>query len=158
MLSSLYALNTELDGRYATDSELQTADQFLDSYTLRLSTYRKIQVLETHIVQQVQTRIRQVDPEIMVYDNRDVSAICERDMLYVLRYSAIALLINGTDLLEERVLLWLQTIMRSFKDHQHRSDLTYRILQEVIQQYLIPAEAALFLPVLELNRQFLGMS
>ncbi|WP_421655740.1 phycobilisome protein [Leptothermofonsia sp. ETS-13] len=154
----MYSLNTQLDGRYATDVELQPVEHYLDSYTLRLNTYRKIQVLEVHIIQQVHARLRQVDPEILVYDNRDASAICERDMLYVLRYSAIALLINGTDLLEERVLLWLQTIMRSFKDHQHRSDLTYRILQEVIQQYLLPSEAALFLPILELNRQFLGMN
>lgn len=156
MLSPMYALGTQMDGRYATDSELHLAGKYVESYTLRLSAYCKIQAAETQIVQQVQTRIRQIDPNILVYDRVDVSKTCERDLLYVLRYSAIALLTNSTTLLEERVLLWLQTIMRSFKDHQRRCDLTYQVMQEVITQYLTPAEAALFSPILELDRQFLG--
>ncbi|QZZ22917.1 phycobilisome protein [Leptothermofonsia sichuanensis E412] len=156
MLSPMYALDTQIDGRYANDSELHLASKYLESYTLRLSAYRKIQAAEVQIVQQVQMRLRQMDPNILGYDRGDVSKICERDMLHVLRYSAFALLTNSTALLEERVLLWLQTIMRSFKDHQRRCDLTYRVMQEVVSEYLTPTEAALFCPILELDRQFLG--
>lgn len=156
MLSSLYDLETETDGRYATDVELSTVAEYLESYRLRLTIYRKIQAAETQIIQRVHARARQIEPGIMVYANADASKTCERDMTFVLRQSAIAFLVDSTDLLEERVLLWLQTIMRSFKDHHRHSDLLYRVLQEVMQQYLTPAEAALFCPILEVVRQYLG--
>jgi hypothetical protein len=158
MLSLLYDLSVQTDGRYATDSELEVVKEYLESYSLRLSAYRKLQLAEARIVEQVQARIKRVNPGALAYDDANISQLCERDMLYVLRYSAITLLINDTNLLEERVIIWLQTIMRSFKHHLKRCDVTYRVLQEVVQQHLTPAEAALFCPIIELNRQFLGFS
>lgn len=158
MLSQLYTLTNELDGRYATDAELQACAGYAASYQLRQSAYQKLQMAEKRIFQQVQVRIRQMDPNAMPADNPELRSKCERDTLFVMRNSAIALLLNDTRFLEAEVLMWLQTIMRSFKDHQRYSDLTYRAMQAVVQEYLTPAEADLFYPILELNRKFLGMN
>ncbi len=158
MLSQLYKLNVQTDGRYATDAELQFLGSYVASFTVRQSAYQKLQTSERRIVQQVQAKVRQLDPGAFVYDNQDISSKCERDTLFVLRYSTLALLLNDTKLLEEQVLIWLQSIMRTFKDHQRRCDLTYRVMQEVVKQYLNPAEAALFCPILELNRSYLGLN
>jgi hypothetical protein len=151
MLSQLSILNRQTEGRYASDAELQFMTDYAASYSLRLTTYRKIQEAEAQIVQQVQERIQQIEPKL-VTSSKDANAKCQRDMMFVLRYAAIALLINDTSIYQERVLLWLQTIMRGFKEHQHHSELTYRVMQDVVQQFLQPAEASLFCPILELAR------
>ena len=157
MLTPLYSFHAQVDGRYATDSELQFAGHYFESFQLRLSAYRKLQLAEMQIVQRVQNRVFQLDPHSAY--NQPVSATtCQRDMLFVLRYSAIALLLDDTRLLEENVLLWLQTILRCFKDHQKRADLSYQVMQDVVREFLTPIEADLFCPILELDRRFLGVS
>jgi hypothetical protein len=152
MLSQLNTLNRQTEGRYASDIELQFMTDYAASYSLRLTTYRKIQAAEAQIVEQVKACIQQIEPGLPVYSNPEISAKCQRDMMFVLRYAAIALLINDTSIYQERVLLWLQTIMRGFKEHQRHSELTYRVMQDVVKQFLQPAEADLFTPILELAR------
>lgn len=157
MLNQLEKLKLELDGRYASDSELQFMTDYLASYSLRASAYRKIQEAERDIISQVYAKMQAIDPTCFTVGKEDVTGKCERDTLFVLRWSALALLLNDTQVLQERVLFWLQTILRSFHDHQRRCNLTYQIMQEVVRQYLTPEEAQLFCPILELNRNFLGM-
>jgi hypothetical protein len=156
MLTPLYSLHAQIDGRYAADTELQFAHQYCELFRLRLSAYQKLQRSEAQIVQQVQSKVLQLDPN-SAYNLPAIAASCQRDMQFVLRYSAIALLLDDTRLLEENVLLWLQTILRSFKEHQKRADLTYQVMQEVVQEFLTPAEASLFCPILELDRRHLGI-
>lgn len=158
MLSQLYRLDRQADGRYATDSELQFLAEYLQSYTVRLSAYCKLQSAEAQIMEQLQERLKQLDPQPLVWNDPGLQEKCQRDILFVLRYSAIALLLSDTELLQERVLFWLQTIMRSFKDHQRRCNLTYQVMQEVVRGHLTPSEADLFCPILELNRRFLGFA
>ena len=73
----------------------------------------------------------------------------------VLRFSTIALLIQDADWLRQYLLLWFKTVMQAF-EAQRSCELTYLAMQEVIHQYLTPAEAALFCPLLALNQTILG--
>jgi hypothetical protein len=75
----------------------------------------------------------------------------------VLRYTAVAVLLNDPDNLNERLLLWFRSIMRAFGT-QPSCDMTYRILQKLISQHLPPEQAEIVIPILELNRQVLGGS
>ena len=158
MLSSLYQLERQIDGRYATDAELGKIVPYLQSFALRLSAYRKLQQADVEIVQKVQTNVGQLDPTLAPDRSPELRQKCQRDLLFVLRSSAIALLFDDPKRLEETVLLWMQTIMRGFKEHQRHSDLTYRVLQEVVKDYLTPDEYNLFFPILELDRSFLGFN
>ncbi|OLP19052.1 phycobilisome protein [Leptolyngbya sp. 'hensonii'] len=155
MLTQLERLTTEVDGRYATDTELQFVMDYIHSYNLRMSTYLKIKAAETDMVQKVYNKLRGSSPELLFNGTEDISGKWKRDTIRVLRYSVVAMLINDPERLQERFLFWFQTIMRAF-GAQRSCKVTYEMMQEVVQQYLTPAEASLFLPILELNRKLLG--
>lgn len=155
MLSQLRRLSYETDGRYATDEELRVIDQFTRSFYLRIQTYQRLQALEVQIVQQVYTRMQSLEPDLFLKGGADVSAKWKRDTIRVLRYSAIAMLLNDPDSLQERLLFWMRTIMKAF-GAERSCNVTYATMQDVIKQHLSPTEASLFCPILEMNRQVLG--
>ena len=157
MLSQLEKLSLNTDGRYASDEELQFVSDYMQSFSLRAQTYQKLQSVEAAIVQQVEEKMRSRDPNLFRSGNEDVSAKWKRDTLRVLRYSAVAMLMNDPETLCERFLFWFQTIMKAFSA-QKSCNATYEVMQEVVKQHLTPVQASLFCPILEINRRTLSGS
>lgn len=155
MFSQLQQLSKTADGRYATDTELEFLSEYLRSFNLRLGTYSRLQTLEGQILQQVQTRMRSLDPTLLQSGEEDLTGKWKRDTIRVLRYSAIAMLCNDADLFRDHLLYWMQTIMKAF-GAQRSCEVTYKIMQEVVQEHLSPTEAKLLCPFLELTRVMLG--
>ncbi|MEN9204983.1 MAG: hypothetical protein Q6K99_04270 [Thermostichales cyanobacterium BF4_bins_65] len=155
MLTQLHRLSCEVDGRYATDEELQVLLPLQKSFAIRLSAYQKIQANEPAIIKETEDRVRAVDPQLLMRGIEDFRTKWRADTVRVLRYSAMALLLDDVDRLKERLLLWFQTLMRAFRT-QRSCATTYQALQETVKKYLNAEEAALFLPILELDRTFLG--
>jgi hypothetical protein len=152
MLSQTRQLLQTSQGRYATDGELVFLERYAQSYRLRLQTYRKIQSLEREIVVQVFRRMRASNPQIFQRGSQDNTQKWQRDTIWVLRFSALAMLFDDTDTLRDRVLLWLQTIMRAFGSIQV-SRITYETMQVVVRQLFTPEEADLICKVLDVNRE-----
>ncbi|HEY9647052.1 MAG TPA: hypothetical protein V6C88_11810 [Chroococcidiopsis sp.] len=155
MLRQFQRLELKTDGRYATDSELQFLEDCIQTYDLRVQTYHTLKTAEMLIVQEVLAKVKAIDANLLRHENNDVTNKWKSDTLRVLRYSAIAMLVNDPDTLQERFLLWFQTIMRSF-NAQRSCDITYEVMQQVVKRHLTPEQAGLFCPILELNRQCLG--
>lgn len=156
MLSQLERLSREVDGRYASDAELAFAIDYVRSFNLRVQTYQKLQELEPTIVQQTYAKMRAINPAIFTGSKgEDLTRKCASDLVAGLRATAMAVLLNDTDTLQESFLLWLQTIMRAL-DKEQTCDTVYSVLQDVIKQHLTPPQANLVCPVLELNRRVLG--
>ncbi|MEM8611348.1 MAG: phycobilisome protein [Cyanobacteria bacterium P01_H01_bin.105] len=155
MLSQLQILVREVDGRYATDTELMFLQDYLKTARLRFSAYQKLQKAEKDIIQQVKHKLKIADPHLLVRGKVDLSVKWHRDTVRVLRYCAHALLVSDEEGLEETFLLWFQSIMRSFKA-QHSCDITYKVMQDVVRQHLTPQEAELFCPILAQARLLLG--
>lgn len=155
MLSQLKQLSIAADGRYANDTELMFLQTYLQTARLRFSAYQKIQAAESQIVQQVQSKLLAIAPELLRQGGTDLTAKWKRDTLRVLRYAALALLTDDAATFRDRMLIWFQTIMRSF--HAERScNATYVLMQDMVQQYLTAEEFALFAPILEMARSVLG--
>lgn len=157
MLKAFKDLANQTDGRYATDEELQFIHDYVKTYALRLNTYQKIQQVEQAFVDTAHQQITVVDPTLLRSGKQDLTAKWKRDTLRVLRYSAIALLLDDADIHRERFLYWFQTIMRAFSA-QRSCDVTYTIMQDVAKRQLAAREAELLCPILELNRVALGTS
>ena len=155
MLSQLQKLSCETDGRYATDEELEFVAEFGRSFYLRVQTYQQLQAMEAIILQQVLTKMQFLDPSLLHHHNADVTAKWKRDTIRVLRYSAIAMLLNDPDSLRDRLLFWLRTIMKAF-GAERSCNVTYAVMQAVIKERLPSSQASLICPILEINRQILG--
>ncbi|QKD82205.1 phycobilisome protein [Thermoleptolyngbya sichuanensis A183] len=157
MLSQMKRLSLETEGQYATDADLQFLRDYAKSYGLRVETYRRIQNAEALLVSQVQQYMMSKDPTLFQNGDNDLTTKWKRDTVRVLRYSAVAMLLNDPETLQERFLLWFQTIMRAF-GAQQSCNATYEAMQHVVQQHLTPVQASLFCPILEINRHLLGGS
>ena len=155
MLSQLQKLSCETDGRYATDEELEFVSEFGRSFYLRVQTYQRLQAMEAVIVQQVLTKIQFLEPSLFHSNNADLTAKWKRDTIRVLRYSAIAMLLNDPNSLRDRLLFWFRTIMKAF-GAERSCNVTYAVMQTVIKENLTAPQASLFCPILEMNRQVLG--
>jgi len=155
MLSQLARLSMEADGRYASAVELQFLKDYFQSLNHRMSAYKKIQASEKEILSQVEAQMLSIDPNLFRRGSQDVTAKCRGDFAQVLRHSAAALLMNDTERLRDRLLLWLQTILGAVQV-KNSSAVTYDVMQKVIKQYLTAEEASLFLPILEIDRTLLG--
>ena len=155
MLSQLGRLSTEADGRYASAEELQFLKDYFQSLNHRMSAYKKIQAAEKEIIRQVEAQMQSLDPSLFRRGSQDVTAKWRVDALRVLRHSAAALLINDTERLRDRLLLWFQTILGAFQA-RNSSTVTYDVMKKVLKQYLTAEEASLFFPILDINRTLLG--
>ncbi|MBE9114070.1 phycobilisome protein [Nodosilinea sp. LEGE 07298] len=155
MLTDVESLIQATDGRYASDQELMFFQAYLTTVGTRLRAYQKIQAAEPQIIAQVMARLKAQKPDIFQIGGQDLAAKWQRDTVRVLRYSAIALLLDDPERFQENLLSWFQTIMRAF-GAQESCGLTYEAMQTVITQFLNTEELKLFLPILELSRVTLG--
>jgi hypothetical protein len=152
MLSQTRHLLQTSQGRYATDAELAFFESYAQSYRLRLQTYRKLQSLEREIIVQVFRRLKANNPQVFQRGSQDFTQKWQRDTIWVLRFSALAMLFDDTDALRDRLLLWFQTVMRAFGSLQV-TRMTYESMQVVVRQLFDPQEAELLCHVLEVNRE-----
>jgi len=150
MLTQLQRLSVEVDGRYATPEELDFLKSYLETFKYRVSAYQKIKKNESVIIDQIQDKLQQVNPAIFIQGSVDFTSKWRLDTIRVLRYSAMALLIDDPDYLRERLLIWFATILQAFKV-QDLTQLTYQLMSDVIESYLTPQENDLFLPLIKLN-------
>jgi hypothetical protein len=157
MLSQLQKLSQNIDGRYASDDELRFIADYLRGYGLRLQTYQRLHQIEKNLVEAVYQKMQGIDPNLFISADGEISAKWKRDTIRVLRYSALAMLMNDPDSLREQLLYWMQTIMRAF-GAQRSCKVTYEVMQEVVKQYLTPEQSSVFCPFLEVNQQLLGIA
>ena len=155
MLKQLEHLNVKADGRYATDQELQFLKDYIQSAEQRISSYEKIREAEDEIMDQVETKMRSIDPNLFLRGSQDLTAVCRRDRKITLRYSAAAMLIDDLDRLREGFLLWQRTIMCAHND-ERPTQVHYQVLTEILKQYLTTEEAEIIMPVLQLNQSILS--
>lgn len=155
MLSQLAQLSVEADGRYATEEELLFLKEYLQSFNSRLSAYKKIQAAEQEIINQVESKMQSIDPNLFRKGTQDLTQKWRLDTVRVLRHSTMTLLINDPERLRSRLLLWFQTVLDAFQAKKS-AQVTYQVMQTVIRQYLTVEEASLFIPILELNSTVLS--
>lgn len=155
MLLQVSQLCADTDGRYASDAELKFFQAYLKTAKLRFSLYRKLQTLEKQLIQDVLKTLKETDPDLLIVGGQDLTAKWQRDTVRTLRYAVAAMLTDDPEMFKERMLLWFQTIMKSFRTEKS-CEATYRSMQAVIQKFLTPEEADLFCPLLEMSRSTLG--
>jgi hypothetical protein len=155
MLKKLEQLSVSAEGRYATDKELKFIKDYLPSIDLRVSAYQKIRDAEAEIIEQLEAKMRQKQPNIFQVSSGNVSPLYQRDTRIVLRSAIAAMLIDDLDRLQEGILIWQRTITKAFKV-KHIAAMAHATMPEIIEQFLTPEEFALVKPALQLNQTVLA--
>lgn len=187
MLTQLARLSLEVDGRYATDRELQFFEDYDRSLEQRLNAYHKIrnaeekiihkvkqlsnlsagfernrateqqlQYLESYHNQSEEKRVDNYEQVRQIMSSQDLTQMCTRDMTMTLRCIAAAMLFNDLERLRDGLLIWYQAIVRCY-GFKEFSVVTYKILQDVVAEYLTPEEKELMMPALQLAHSVLSL-
>lgn len=150
MLTQLKRLSMEADGRYASAQELKFARDYFESLPLRVSAYQKLRESDDEILEATEAKMRAIDPKIFMGPAGDFFEIWKRDTRRLIRYTAATVLFNDRDRLNEGMLIWYSTITKSYK-FEHTCKTCFKVMPEVMKQYLSPEEFALVSPIVSLN-------
>ncbi len=154
MLTQLTTLAQQCDGRYASDAELECLKDYLEEIDQRIYTYNKIHKNENQLIEQIGVKTQSINADIFQKSGKDLSSLCERDQRHTMRFIATAMLFNEPDKLRHK-LLWQSIIMRAFKD-QNSSNLTYKMMGEVMNEQFNDEEMELIRPALQLVQMMLS--
>ena len=114
MLTQFSNLSVNTDGRYATDSELEFINDYLESMAMRVQTYEKIQANEEAIVQEVDEKMQELNKNDSLFKmDENTKIVCLRDRKNAIKYTSAAMLINDLDRLRDGLLIWLKTIVKA---------------------------------------------
>ncbi len=155
MLTNLARLSVETDGRYATKKELEFLSGYFRTMENRFSAYEKLGLALPEIIEKVLAKTKLIDPNLLINSKGDVTENCQRDLMFLLRSTTAALLFNDQETLQEDMLLWHNTIAKSFQ-FSNALKTIFELMPEVVKEYLNPEEMALFAPLLTLNKISLG--
>lgn len=155
MLTQLARLSVAADGRYASTKELQFLKGYFQTLDVRLSAYEKIKNAAEKIIDQVEAKMQNLDPNLLRNASGDFTKIWRKDSLRLLQYAAATMLFNDNDRLREGLLLWHTTIAKAYK-FERTCKTAITLMSEVVKQYLTPEEAELFCPILGLNQYLLS--
>lgn len=155
MLTQLSRLSVNTDGRYASEKELKPFKSYLESLELRVAAYEKIKVSAEEILEKTEAKMRGTDAKIFIGPSGDYTEIWRRDTKQLIWYTAAALLFNDGDRLREGLLLWHKTLAKSYK-FENTCKTCFKVMPEVIKEYLSTEQMALLRPLLALNGVVLG--
>ncbi|HEY9624875.1 MAG TPA: hypothetical protein V6C78_31395 [Crinalium sp.] len=126
----------QADGRYFTDVELGVLDGYCQTYPARLQTYNILCEKADTLVEQALQKLAQTDGAVVTTHKE----ACVRDMNYVLRSVAIAILKDDHEGFRQQLVLWMQNIMAALRK-EAQSAKAYMFLQDVVKVSM-PVESA----------------
>jgi hypothetical protein len=150
MHQQLESLFDEAESRYLKPEELGVLSQYVDSLPQRLETYRLLRDQELDLMQQVADQLQTAMPQ-------EKTETLERSIKYallMLRYCAMAMLLNDNSFVQNRLLSWLTRTVQTYNTQTVDMAL-YRLLNQRLSQVLTPQQLSLLKPPLALAQSTL---
>jgi hypothetical protein len=145
-----YAMNFKLDALfdatdkpYLDDNALGVITQYISSVPDRLKIYGLIRDNEVSIMQPIADALQQMPNQSDVLVERST-----RNGLMVMRYMAMAMVLDDTNYLEERLEGWLPDIVKVY-DTKVLDQQFFHMLPQQLAQVLSPAQQAMVKPYLD---------
>lgn len=131
------------DKQYLDANDLSTLSQYVSSIPERMAVYRTLRDQEIAIVQPIADALVQQagHPEPLV--ERSV-----RNGLMVLRYAAMAMLLDDESFVEERLQGWLPEMVKAYETQAVDQQL-FQLLHKQLSKVFSPAQLGLLKPSLE---------
>lgn len=137
MISTLESDLASVDDRYLNDAELRPVEDYIQSHTVRIKTYRLIQEhTEDVVMKTLRKMVAAHSPQVM----QQIGQTCKRDLTSIMHYMGLYILKNDEHGFYEEFTLWMDTIMKAFK-LKDISKVDYGHLRTVIQE-TFPADSA----------------
>jgi hypothetical protein len=150
MHQHLETLFDEAENRYLKPEELKLLSQYVESLPQRMETYRLLRDQEIELMQQVADQLQAALPQ----EKTEVLERSIKNALLMLRYCAMAMLLNDDTFVAERLLGWLSRTIQAY-DSQKIDATLYRLLNQRLTQVFNPQQMSLLSPPLLLAQKSL---
>lgn len=150
MHQQLETLFDEAENRYLKPEELKLLSQYVESLPQRMETYRLLRDQELEIMQQVADQLQAALPQ----EKTEVLERSIKNALLMLRYCAMAMLLNDDSFVADRLLSWLSRTVQAY-DTQKIDATLYRLLNQRLTQVFSPQQMSFLSPPLILAQKSL---
>ncbi|MCJ2541709.1 phycobilisome protein [Thermostichus vulcanus] len=103
------------EGRYLHPNELKSLHDYVEGIPKRVRIYQVLQSKESELLDRVIEKFQPMLPNLTRRHGVLAWERCRRDLSMVWRYCCMAMLLNDEDYLRDKLLYWLETILKSFK-------------------------------------------
>lgn len=144
MNSKLEALFNEPEKRYLNSEELSALSQYVSSVPERLNVYRQLRDKEVQLLQPIVDAAQQQLPDV-------AEAVLERsvqNMMLIVRYAAMAMLVDDLDFMDRRLRGWLPEMVKAFGTQAVNQTL-FELLNQKLAQSFSPQQLNLLKPNLD---------
>ncbi|HLO50464.1 MAG TPA: phycobilisome protein [Kamptonema sp.] len=138
------------DGRYLNNTELQTMQRYVQTFSVRSKTYEILRDKSDSLVTQAMKKFMLVHPEIV----QKHSQRCVYDMKMTMCIMALAILRDDQQFFKECLSLWLTNILQAYQKNLPCLK-AYCCLQEILKEQLPAAANQLITPYIEIVLQAL---
>ncbi len=143
MTFKLDALFDSPEKRYLDANDLNLLSQYVSSIPERVTVYRTLRDQEVAIMQEVANALQQQSGQPDALVERSI-----RNGLMVMRYVAMAMLLDDQAFVEERLRGWLPEIVKAYETQALDRQL-FQLLSQKLAAVLTPAQMSLLKPSLE---------
>lgn len=143
------AVMREAEGRYLSQAEIDSVLETVRGFERRVAIMRKIEAKEKEIILPMVEAVFNHYPDFSA-ERPQAFEKCVRDETLVLRYCAMAMVNGDAELLREKLLYWMQTVLASLDFDKDFIRFTYETMQEHISRALAAEEAAEINPYIDI--------
>lgn len=144
MQTELNELLVQAENRYLQTEELQGFKSYAETLAQRLKIYEFLRDREVMIFQPIADQVPQLFPQ----ETEERLEQILQQWILVLRHSAMAMLLNDSEYLQQRVIEWLSGLIKAHNtqsiDHQ-----IYQLLLARLNELLSPKATMFLQPFLE---------
>ena len=144
MNAKLEALFNQPERRYLSTAELNQLSQYANSLPERLKVYRQLRDQEIAIMQPVADALETQLPQAPI----ETIEQCIKRALMVLRYCAMAMLLDDAALVEQRLQGW-RPLRADVYNTQAVDQVLYPLLNQRLTEVFAPPQIHLLRPALE---------
>ncbi len=152
MHPAIEALFDEAENRYLEPDELSVLNTYVESLPERLNAYRCLRDQEISIMQHVADQLESRCPN----ESQQTLERCLKNALLVMRYSAMAMLLNDSAFLTQRLVAWLEETNAVYQT-QTTDTALYQLLNHRLGEVLTQAQLTLLRPHLTIAEKAVVM-
>jgi len=154
MNSRVAELMHQSEGRYLRPDELKTLHAYVEGIPRRVRLYQVLQAKEQELLDRVMEKFQPMMPNLTRQHGHLAWERCRRDLSMVWRYCCMAMLLNDEDYLRDKLLYWLETILKSFKMRDHCQP-AYKLMLDSLTHIFGAEESEMIRPYLLLAKSML---
>lgn len=143
MHTEMKALLYQAEERYLNPEEIENLKYYTESLAQRLETYELLREQELAIFQPVAERLLEAFPD----EKQETLELALKYWLSVLRYCAMAMLLNNQEFFQQRLLEWLTALVQAHQMQVIQVTL-YQLLQAQLKILFSNQQLALLQPFL----------